>query len=138
MVAVITAVRAPLSSRRYVTTNPSLAGGEVLGCQVSPKSLDDLGDGGADLAVQPSPGIGFLLGLSFHSLASWGSVSGAGWGSFPGRCSSPRVLVARSPITAAARMKMLPRSSARWKPAVRACAGAAWVASRLCVRLVAS
>src|SRR6266508_1559246 len=36
----------------------------------------------------------------------------------------PRVLVARSAMRAAARRKMLPASSARWKPATSACGGA--------------
>src|SRR5258707_11186675 len=47
------------------------------------------------------------FGLPFHARAGSGSVSGTGCGSSTGCCSSPRVLVARSPIPAAARMKML-------------------------------
>src|SRR6266536_2674251 len=50
----------------------------------------------------------------------------------------PRVLVARSAMRAAARRKMLPASSARWKPATSACGGAVWIASRWWVRPVAS
>src|SRR5581483_9726455 len=49
---------------------------------------------------------------------------------------SPRVLVARRAITAETRMKMLPTSSARWKPEVRACARGVPVVSRWLVRLV--
>ena len=67
---------------------------------------------------RPTPGFLSILGL--------GMVLGS------------LVFVARTAMTAEARMKMLPISSARWKPAVNACATGAWAASRSCVRLVAT
>src|SRR5919198_4628218 len=65
-------------------------------------------------------------------------VSGAGTGSSTGAAAgSPRVLVARSAIAAAAIRKMLQAMSARWKPAVSASGWAACVTSRWWVREVA-
>src|SRR5690242_19918225 len=53
-----------------------------------------------------------------HHAASEASGSAS---SSSGSFVSPRVFVARSAITAEARMQMLPIRSARWKPAVSAC-----------------
>ena len=70
-------------------------------------------------------------------LARSGGVWGGHW--FEGRVgeASPRVLMAREAISAAASRKMLPASSARWKPEVRASDAEAWAASRWRAREVA-
>src|SRR6266404_664040 len=78
-----------------------------------------------DYGADRGPDLGVHAASEACGSASTGSAS-----------TSPRVLVARSAITADARMKMLPSRSARWKPAVSACEAGAPAASRWFVRLV--
>src|SRR5581483_4341195 len=61
-------------------------------------------------------------GLSRSSSTDQAARDASGLTFTSGSAVSPRVFVARSAMTADARMKMLPTSNARWKPDVRACA----------------